>query len=121
MNYYYITGTSRGIGKALALLLLQENNNYVIGLSRTNTIEHERYEHIDFDLSNFEQVANYGFIDILDAEKVILINNAGMIGDVKHAGNIDNKYIFGGRLGSYKYLNMDETIERALITFKNFK
>lgn len=93
MNYYYITGTSRGIGKALALLLLQENNNYVIGLSRTNTIEHERYEHINIDLSNFQQIENYGFIDILDVEKVVLVNNAGMIGDVKHAGDIDNKYI----------------------------
>lgn len=31
------------------------------------------------------------------------------------------KYIFGGRLGSYKYLNMDETIGRALEIAKNFK
>lgn len=29
-----------------------------------------------------------------------------------------DKYIFGGRLGSYKYLNMDETIGRALETVK---
>ena len=94
MNYFYITGTSRGIGKALALLLLQEENNYVVGLSRNNTIVHERYEHINFDLSNFEQVENFGFIDILDAEKIVLVNNAGVIGDVKHAGNIDNKYIY---------------------------
>jgi len=93
MNYYYITGTSRGIGKALSLLLLKNTNNYVIGLSRTNTIEHERYEHINFDLSNFKQVENYAFINILDAKKVVLVNNAGMIGDVKHIGNIDNKYI----------------------------
>ncbi|MEN8120524.1 MAG: SDR family NAD(P)-dependent oxidoreductase [Bacteroidota bacterium] len=93
MNYYYITGTSRGIGKALAILLLLEDNNYVIGLSRTNTIEHERYEHLNFDLSNLEQVENYNFIDILDAEKVVLINNAGMIGDIKNTGNIDNQFI----------------------------
>jgi UDP-galactopyranose mutase len=38
----------------------------------------------------------------------------------KYAKNIDNdKYIFGGRLGSYKYLNMDETIGRALQLVKN--
>jgi len=30
----------------------------------------------------------------------------------------DSKYVFGGRLGSYKYLNMDETIARALETVK---
>ena len=93
MNYYYITGTSRGIGKALALLLLQNENNYVIGLSRTKTIEHQRYEHFNFDLSSFEQVETYTFIDILDAQKVVLVNNAGVIGDVKHTGNINNKQI----------------------------
>jgi UDP-galactopyranose mutase len=38
----------------------------------------------------------------------------------KYVQNIDNnKYIFGGRLGSYKYLNMDETIARALQLVKN--
>ena len=35
--------------------------------------------------------------------------------------NTDNKYIFGGRLGSYKYLNMDDTIHRALLLVKEFK
>jgi benzil reductase ((S)-benzoin forming) len=93
MNYFYITGASRGIGKAIALQLLQDKNNYVIGLSRTNSIEHERFEFVKFDLANYEQVANYQFIDILDAEKVVLINNAGIIGGIKHAGNTDNKAI----------------------------
>jgi UDP-galactopyranose mutase len=32
--------------------------------------------------------------------------------------NTNPKYIFGGRLGSYKYLNMDQTIERALELLK---
>ena len=93
MNYYYITGTSRGIGKALTLKLLQDKNNYVIGLSRTNSIEHERFEFMQIDLTNYLQVANFQFIDILDAKKVILINNAGLIGDIKHTGNTDNKAI----------------------------
>jgi UDP-galactopyranose mutase len=35
--------------------------------------------------------------------------------------NNTNKYVFGGRLGLYKYLNMDETIERALKMSVNFK
>lgn len=38
----------------------------------------------------------------------------------KYIKNINNdKYIFGGRLGSYKYLNMDETIAKALQLIKN--
>ena len=32
-----------------------------------------------------------------------------------------DKYIFGGRLGSYKYLNMDQTIEKALQQAEEFK
>jgi len=38
----------------------------------------------------------------------------------KYLKNIDKKYLFGGRLGSYKYLNMDQTIERAFELIKNF-
>lgn len=30
-----------------------------------------------------------------------------------------DKYIFGGRLGTYTYMNMDQTISSALLTFKN--
>lgn len=37
----------------------------------------------------------------------------------KYSKNIDKKYLFGGRLGSYKYLNMDQTIKRALESLKN--
>ncbi|MHA1696174.1 MAG: UDP-galactopyranose/dTDP-fucopyranose mutase family protein [Candidatus Helarchaeota archaeon] len=33
----------------------------------------------------------------------------------------DKKYIFGGRLGSYRYLNMDETIEEALKIIKKLR
>ena len=93
MNYYYITGTSRGIGKAFALKLLENEDNYVIGISRTNSIKHERYEFISLDLSEFNQVENFSFIDIVDAKSITLINNAGVIGDIKHTGNIDNKLI----------------------------
>ena len=33
MNYYFITGVSRGIGKALVEELLKNETNYVIGLA----------------------------------------------------------------------------------------
>jgi len=45
LNYYYITGTSRGIGKAFAEYLLEDPSNYVIGISREKTIEHPNYRH----------------------------------------------------------------------------
>jgi benzil reductase ((S)-benzoin forming) len=94
MNYYYITGTGNGIGKALALLLLENENNYVIGLSRNNAIKHAHFEFIRIDLSDFSQLESFQFIDINDADKISLINNAGLIGEIKHIGNLDNKLIY---------------------------
>ena len=63
----YITGSSSGIGKALAELLL-ENNHKVIGLSRTNTISHVNYKHVFIDLSEPEIVAKF----VLGAIKMIM-------------------------------------------------
>ena len=94
MNYYYITGTGKGIGKALALELLKNKNNYVIGLSRNNKIKHKHFEFIKIDLSEFNSTEEFQFIDIHDADKIILINNAGILGNVKHIGNTDNFSIY---------------------------
>jgi benzil reductase ((S)-benzoin forming) len=90
MNYFYISGTSRGIGKALAEELLKVSNNYVIGFSRTNSIKHEHFEFIPIDLSDTAKAMQFSFIDIIDAESITLINNSGMIGQVDHMGKIDN-------------------------------
>lgn len=93
MNYYYITGVSRGIGKALVEKLLEVEDNYVIGFGRTNNISHERYEFIQIDLTNLDLLQNYNFIDIVDAKSICLINNSGMLGDVNKVGKIDNSSI----------------------------
>ncbi|NGX38845.1 MAG: 3-oxoacyl-[acyl-carrier-protein] reductase FabG [Chlamydiae bacterium] len=46
-----ITGTSRGIGRAIAIQLLSEGYQ-VIGLSRTQSIEHDNYTHYQIDLAD---------------------------------------------------------------------
>ena len=67
-----ITGTSSGIGKALAKLLLSENY-LVFGYSRTNTLIHKNYTFKQVDLSNLSQVRNIK-LPILDKTyKVVLI------------------------------------------------
>lgn len=77
---YIITGVSRGLGKAIAELCLQ-NGNSVIGIGRTNTIEHPNYSFIQCDLSDNSQVKS---IDLPRfKEPVCLINNAGVLGEVK--------------------------------------
>jgi len=93
MNYYFITGVSRGIGKALAEELLKNKTNYVIGLGRTSTIEHKQFEFISIDLRKLELVKSYKFIDIIDAESITLVNNSGMLGDVNHVGKVENQAI----------------------------
>lgn len=43
MNYFNVTGTSHGIGKAIAEKLLHDETNVIIGISKHQTINHERY------------------------------------------------------------------------------
>jgi benzil reductase ((S)-benzoin forming) len=93
MNYYFITGTSRGIGKSLAELLLDDDSNIVYGFSRTNTIKHTNYKHIYLDLNQLDKVSEFEFPELLSLKKVVLINNAGVIGDIKPVGYIDNQKI----------------------------
>ncbi len=83
---FYITGTSRGIGKALAELALKDKNYFVFGYSRNQTINHANYKHISSDFSNTESLINLELPVKPDATKAVLINNAGMLGEVKPIG-----------------------------------
>ena len=93
MNYFFITGSSKGLGKFLTQLLLQDENNTVYGIARSSSIDNDRYIHTTVDLSNLEEVKSYQFPTLNDADKIVLVNNAGMVGDVKHVGNIDTQQI----------------------------
>lgn len=65
-----ITGTSRGIGEAIAKMFLKENYE-VIGIDRMNqSITHNNYTHYKCDVRDYENLP-----DIDDVN--ILINNAG--------------------------------------------
>ena len=79
----YITGSSSGLGKALAELLL-EHDYSVGGISRTASIEHANYQHVYLDLANINQVVDFQFL--VDGKEVLLINNAGIIGDILPIG-----------------------------------
>ena len=56
LHHYFITGTSSGIGKAIAEQLIQREDHFVTGLSRTCSITHPRYEHFALDLADQKQV-----------------------------------------------------------------
>ena len=88
MNYYYITGTSRGIGKAFAEYLLEDPSNHVIGMSREKTIEHPNYRHFFLDLTDMKAVADFKFELHSHPKKIYLINNAGALGAIRPIGKL---------------------------------
>lgn len=92
MKVIYITGTSRGLGKALAEKYL-ENGDLVVGMSRKSTIKHANYQHIPVDLSDIEKLEKIVFRPTDNAESYILINNAGTLGEVKYVGSMDSLMI----------------------------
>ncbi len=93
MIIFYITGTSSGIGKALAEQALQIEESIVFGFSRTCSIKHANYKHIAIDLGNVDEVLKLNFEKHSDAYKVVLINNAGIVGEVKPIGKQANESI----------------------------
>ena len=65
-----ITGTTQGIGKAIAELFLK-NGHDVIGIDRQETsIEHTNYKHFTLDIRETNMLPNINDVEIL-------INNAG--------------------------------------------
>lgn len=88
MIQIFITGTSRGIGQALANQLLKLGH-LVVGIGRTHTIAHENYQAIEADLSDVESLKNAEnwFQPNALAEKIVLVNNAGQLGNINYVGN----------------------------------
>ncbi len=93
MNYYFITGTSRGIGYAIASQLLKNSINIIFGYGRNCTIKHSNYHHTTIDLSDINALLTFEFPEIQQAKSICLINNSVTIGEIKPCGRLDNKNI----------------------------
>jgi len=114
----YITGTSSGIGEAIANKLLDEGHQ-VIGISRHCTIEKSNYTHVFLDLSDLTAVSKFNFDPNID-EDVILINNAGIIGPIKPIGHhieaeiieINNVNVIAPQILCNKFIHKFQALEQ---------
>lgn len=87
MKKFFITGSSSGIGKALAEKAL-EQGHLVVGLSRHQSLHHPQYHHVQIDLSDLDNYVSVTFEAAQGAEELVLINNAGTLGDVHPVGQL---------------------------------
>lgn len=88
-----ITGTSKGIGKAMALYYL--NKDFVVaGCSRSrSSIDHENYRHFELDITDEKAVVSMIRAIKKEFKKIdILINNAG-IASMNHILTTSNESI----------------------------
>ena len=90
MRQVWITGTSEGLGKALAEEYLMQGWS-VVGLGRRYTLLHDRYTAIHVDLSQSDSLKDCAF-DVVDAcDECVLILNAGAVEPIKHVGSFDHQ------------------------------
>ena len=88
-----ITGSSRGLGQALALQALGEGAK-VIGIARSKTsIENPNYLHIQADLGSLEQLSGLekklsAFLE-QSCGNLVLVNNAGKVSPIGRTGTLD--------------------------------
>lgn len=96
-SVFFITGSSKGIGKGLVEAILAESEkNFVVGISRSNSLEHERFAFVEADLSRDaepEKVAQEVFKQYKPTGRAVLVNNAGTLGQTAYFGTLDNKKV----------------------------
>lgn len=83
MIHIFLTGDSSGIGQSLKEIILNQANTFLYGLSRRADGKSGNYKGIKIDLSSTEQLKNFEFPDIEEADQIVLINNAGQVGPIK--------------------------------------
>ncbi|MCS6968208.1 MAG: SDR family NAD(P)-dependent oxidoreductase [Cytophagales bacterium] len=90
-THFFITGTSRGIGRALAERLVKNPLYHVVGIARHATFQHSRYSHVIADLTEVDKLpalAEQLFTEKPTAKRLVLINNAGTLGEIGYVGEI---------------------------------
>ncbi|WP_209330479.1 SDR family NAD(P)-dependent oxidoreductase [Lunatimonas salinarum] len=89
-SLYIVTGSSKGLGRALVESLLRRPDTKVVGISRSEEKATERFFPIQLDLSDIQTLI--GNLDRVfpsgSYQRVVLINNAGWIGEIGPMGDL---------------------------------
>lgn len=91
-----LTGHSKGLGKAILERFLSEANFQIVAVSRSGLdIQNENLIQIGLDLSDLDgmEASLSDIFPTAEFDRVILVNNAGWIGEVKPVGKLDPKEI----------------------------
>jgi benzil reductase ((S)-benzoin forming) len=86
MQYFYVTGTSRGLGRALYEILVQDDDAFVFGIARGDGPKHPQYRHTTLDLADVAAVSAFRFEPLPDATRIVLVNNAAVMSMI-HIGS----------------------------------
>lgn len=101
MKYFIITGTSSGLGEALAEQVILQNHKVFCIARRMNdrlkelaTEKRNGFWYFEQDLSNITEIPQlvnqiFSFIDPEVVEEINLINNAGVVAPVGPLGKLD--------------------------------
>jgi benzil reductase ((S)-benzoin forming) len=96
MNYVIVTGSSKGLGEAIAKQLVTQNNMTLLCIARTNNNELKQlakknntpFHFFPFDLANIDDIEQlmqniFSTIQIENSHSIHLINNAGVLPPIK--------------------------------------
>ena len=86
-----VTGSSKGLGKALVTRLLEDETLHVIGISRQVEPNRDRYTPLSIDLAD-TRILVHELGKIFPSgnyDELTLINNAGWIGEIAPFGKLD--------------------------------
>jgi benzil reductase ((S)-benzoin forming) len=94
---YIVTGSSKGIGAALVKQLLKDPGNSVIGIARSQkSLSDPRFTALSLDLSDYKGILDHleQIFPVGDFQEIVLVNNAGWIGEIQHLGKMAPEGIY---------------------------
>jgi benzil reductase ((S)-benzoin forming) len=90
---FLITGTTRGIGKALVAAALELPGSFVVSLSRATPFLWPNHQNICIDLNHTDRIGqafakiHFDFKNLTQLKRTVLINNAGVLDPIAPIGD----------------------------------